>query len=119
MQVTKKNLTDTNIQLTLSADPALLHSVKEQTLRAFAASMKLPGFREGKAPLAMVEKHADPARLQAEFAEHAINELYTAALQQEKLRPVAPPKITISKFVPFDTLEIQAEVEVVGEVKLP
>jgi trigger factor len=119
MQVTKKNLSDTKIQLKLAADVELLEMVKQQTLQAFAKSMKLPGFREGKAPLAMVEKHAEPARLQTEFIEQAVNRLYVAALEQERLRPVDRPQIKIVKFVPFDTLEIEAEVEVVGAVTLP
>jgi trigger factor len=119
MHVTKKNLSDTKVQLKLVADEALLRDVKQQTLRTFAKSVKVQGFRPGKAPLEMVEKHADSARLQAEFAEEAINRLYVAALDQENLRPVDRPNITITKFVPFDTLEITAEVEIVGEVTLP
>jgi len=119
MQITKKKLSDTKVQLILAADDKLLAEVKQHVLQDFARSVKVQGFREGKAPLNMVEKHADPARLQSEFIEHAINQLYVAALEQEKLRPVQQPEVKITKFVPFDTLEIEAEVEVVGEVKLP
>jgi trigger factor len=119
MQVTKKNLNDTKVQLTLAADADVLHAVKQETLKVFARTIKVAGFREGKAPLAMVEKHADSARLQSEFLERAINRVYIAALEQEKLRPVDQPQIKITKFVPFDTLELEAEVEIVGDVKLP
>ncbi|HJQ08446.1 MAG TPA: trigger factor [Candidatus Saccharimonadales bacterium] len=119
MQVTKKNLSDTKVQLTLKADTAQLNDVKQRTLQLFAQSMKIQGFREGKAPLGMVEKQADPQRLQAEFLETAVNHLYVAALEQEKLRPVTQPQVKITKFVPFDTLEVETEVEVVGEVTLP
>jgi trigger factor len=119
MQVTKKNLSDTKVQLTLTADAAMLESVKKHVLQDFAARVKIQGFREGKAPLNIVEKHADPAQLQSEFIEHAINRLYAAALDQEKLRPVAQPEVKITKFVPYDTLEVEADVEVVGDVKLP
>lgn len=119
MQVTKKNLNDTTVQLQLAADATLLQKVKQETLQSFANSLKLPGFREGKAPLALVEKQVDQSRLQTEFLEHAINHLYADALDQEKLRPVTQPQIKITKFVPFDALEVEAEVEVVGEVTLP
>lgn len=119
MQVTKKNLSDTKVQLTLGADADMLHDIKQKTLQSFAASMKIAGFREGKAPLNIVEKHADPARLQSEFLEQAINHLYTEAINDQRLRPVDQPNIKITKFVPFDTLEAEAEVEVVGDVQLP
>ncbi|HSW99144.1 MAG TPA: trigger factor [Candidatus Saccharimonadales bacterium] len=118
MQITKKNLSDTKVQLSLVADQALLDEVKQRVLQQFAGSVKIQGFREGKAPLTMVEKHADPARLQSEFIEQAINRLYVAALDEEKLRPVDQPEVKITKFVPFDTLEIEATVEIVGKVKL-
>ena len=118
MQITKKNLSDTKVHLTLVADTALLDEVKQRVLREFAGSVKIQGFREGKAPLNMVEKHADPARLQSEFVEHAINRLYVQALEEEKLRPVEQPEVKIGKFVPFDTLEIEVTVEIVGKVKL-
>jgi trigger factor len=118
MQITKKKLSDTKVQLKLIADADLLQKTKEHVLSEFARTTKIQGFREGKAPLAMVEKNVDQARLQSEFVEHAINDLYVAALDKEKLRPVAQPEVKISKFVPFDTLEIEAEVEVVGDIKL-
>jgi trigger factor len=118
MQITTKNLSDTKVQLTIAAEKALLEEVKQHALQHFARSMKLPGFREGKAPMAMVEKHADPTRLQSEFLEQAVNRAYGHALEQEKLQPVAQPEIKLTKFVPFDTLEFEATVEIVGEVKL-
>src|SRR4051812_14338228 len=114
MQVTKKNLSDTKVRLTLTADQQLLDSVKQRVLRELARGLKIQGFRPGKAPLNMVEKYADPARLQSEFLDHAMNELYGAALEQEALRPVDQPQVKITKFVPFSTLELEAEVEVVG-----
>ena len=119
MQVTKKNLTDTKVQLTLVADAEQLTKIKQRVLRSLASTMKLSGFREGKAPLSLIEKQADPARLQSEFLEQALNHVYAEALRAEKLRPVEESKVKITKFVPFDTLEAEAEVEVVGAVTLP
>jgi trigger factor len=119
MQVTKKKLNDTKVQLTLIADEQLLNDVKQQVLRELARSFKIQGFREGKAPLNIVEKNVDPTRLQSEFLDHAMNRLYGYALEQENLRPVDQPEVKITKFVPFDALELEAEVEVVGEIKLP
>lgn len=118
MHVTKKNLSDTKVKLTLVADSALLEAEKNKVLTEFAQNVKIQGFRGGKAPLHLVEKNVDPARLQSEFLERAVNRLYLAALDHEKLRPVSPPEVKITKFVPFETLEVEAETEVVGEVKL-
>jgi trigger factor len=119
MQVTKKNLSDTKVQLVLTADADQLKQIKQETLEHLAHDMNLSGFRKGKAPMALVEKNANPATLQTEFLDRAMNLLYVNALQQHNLRPVSQPEVKINKFVPFDDLEIEAEVEVVGEVTLP
>ncbi|HSX29290.1 MAG TPA: trigger factor [Candidatus Saccharimonadales bacterium] len=119
MQVTKKNLSDTKVQLTLVADADQLQAAKEQSLREFAKTIKVQGFREGKAPINMVEKHVAPSQLQADFLDRVMNIMYAQALAEDTLRPVDQPQVKITKFVPFETLEMEAEVEVVGAIKLP
>ena len=119
MQVTKKNLSDTNVQLTVIADAEQLQAAKKATLDHLAADVKLPGFRQGKAPATMVEKHADPTALQTEFLDRAMNLVYGTVIDQENLRPVSQPKVDIKKFVPFDTLELTFEVEIIGKIVLP
>lgn len=118
MQVTQKNLSDTKVQLTLVADKDLLQDAKREALEHMAESVRLQGFRKGKAPLNMIEKSVDPSALQTEFLDIAMNRLYAAALDEKNLRPVAQPKVTVKKFVPFETLELEAEVEVVGKIEL-
>src|SRR5215510_2512890 len=102
MQVTKKNLSDTKVQLQLVADQALLKACKQAVLQDLGRGLNIQGFRQGKAPLNLVEKHLDPIRLQSEFLYRVLNRLYALALEQEKLRPVDQPSVTITKFVPFD-----------------
>ena len=119
MQAVKKNLSDTKVHLTLTAPAGLLKDVKQQTLEHLAHDVKLQGFRAGKAPLSLVEKNVSQQSLQTEFLDNAMNRLYVEALDEHRLRPVAQPEVKITKFVPFDALEIEAEVEVVGDVRLP
>jgi trigger factor len=119
MQVTKKNLSDTKVQLTLQADAEQLTNVKNEALEHLSKEVKVAGFRQGKVPKAMIEKNVNPAALQTEFLDHAMNLLYVTALQQENLRPVSQPEVKVQKFVPYESLEIEVVVEVVGEVKLP
>lgn len=119
MQVTKKNLSDTKVELIVAADQSQLLTIKNEVLNGMAGEVRIPGFRQGKAPLALIEKSIAPARLQNEFLERAINAVYGVILDQEKIRPVAQPQVKITKFVPYDTLELEFEVEAVGQVTLP
>ncbi len=118
MQVKRKNISDTKVLLSISASEAYLTPIKQKTLEKLRGEVKLPGFREGKAPLNLVEKNINPQQLQSEFVEEAINQLYGEALESEKIRPVDRPQVGLKKFVPFTSLEFDAEVEVLGTVKL-
>jgi len=118
MQVTRTNISDTKIKLAIKADAAELKHYKNHILEKLAPEVKIQGFREGKAPLNVIEKNLDPQKLQAEFVEDAVNHLYGDAVRDEKLRPVDNPSVSLKKFVPFSTLEFEAEVEVLGKVKL-
>lgn len=119
MKVTTKSPSVTQAVMTVVAEMSELQTIKNHVLKHLAPKAKLPGFREGKAPLAMVEKSLDPATLQSEFLEHAINDLYPEAVRQAGIRPVDQPEVNLKKFVPFTTLEFEATVAVVSEIKLP
>ncbi len=118
MQVKKTNSSETTVTLTITATADDLTPLKERTVKRLGKNVRVPGFREGKAPLVVIEKHLSPEVLEAEFLDEAAGQLYVQALEQERLRPVDQPKVTLQKFVPFDQLEFAAEVEVVGDIEL-
>jgi len=120
MQVQLKRETDTKVQLHIVADPAMLTKAKESVLRRLSKDqVNLAGFRKGKAPLSLVEKQIEPGMLQSEVIEEAVSQMYFEAVREKKLRPVDRPDVSVKKFVPFTTLEVEATVEAVGDVKLP
>lgn len=120
MHITTTHPTPTSTKLVIEADRADIDASKKVVLlRLSKNNVKLQGFRAGKAPLSLVEKQIDPSQLQSEFLDEIINRLYGNALDQEKVRPVAQPEVSITKFVPFTTLEFEATVEAVGDIKLP
>lgn len=119
MRVKLTSLSGTKFKLLITADQSFMDNAKTVVLRHMAAKhVKLPGFRAGKAPLNLVEKHADQTLLQQEFLDEAVNRLYLQAIKAENLRPIANPKINLKKFVPFTEFEFEAEVEAIGNIKL-
>lgn len=120
MHIKRTDISDTKVTLSVEADEKFLAQVKQVVLQHMATNhVKVPGFRAGKVPLALVEKNADPAALQSEFAEEAINRLYPQVIKAENVRPVAQPEITLKKFVPFTTLDVDITIEVIGSISLP
>lgn len=118
MRISKKVDSPTKLTLTITADVDDLKPVHAHTLRHFTKSVKVPGFRAGHAPAAMVEKHVNQQVFLDEFMEHALNDLYGKTIDAEKLRTAGPPNVNLKKFVPYTELEFEAEVEIIGEVKI-
>lgn len=119
MKLTRTDKTPTQVSLLIAADGDDLTPIKNHVLGHFATKVKVPGFREGTAPAALVEKHVDARALADEFIEHALNQLYGQAIDREKLRPAAKPEVHIKKFVPFTDLEFEAHLDIIGPIKLP
>jgi trigger factor len=105
--------------LTVTGDATDHEPIHRHVLRHFKNTVRVPGFRDGKAPLEMVEKHANQQRVLDEFMEHALNELYRRAVDDEQVRPISTPNVQLKKFVPYTELEFEAETEILGLVKLP
>lgn len=119
MKLKVERTKETQADITISAEVEEMEKIKHRVLKKLAPRVKLAGFRNGKAPIEMIEKNVDQQLFQSEFIDDAINTLYIAALKEERLRPVGQPKVEIKKFVPFTELEVFYELPVVGEVKLP
>jgi trigger factor len=117
-KITRTNTSDTEIKLDIIIDEATLEQAREHAIATLSKSVKITGFRAGKAPASLVEKSIDQNALADEFLNEAINHAYPEVVASEKLNPVARPIITVTKFVPFSTVEFSAIVTVIGNVKL-
>lgn len=118
MKITRTDNTPTNVKLEIEAESADLEPIKKHVLTHFAASVKVPGFRQGKAPMNLVEKNVNQQAFLDEFLDHALNELYKRAVENEKLRPVGSPDVQIKKFVPYTLFSFEADMQVLGPIKL-
>lgn len=118
MSIKREQINPTKVKLTISGEQTMLESIKQEAVERLGKQVKVQGFRAGKAPTHLVEKQIDQSQLQTEVLEQAVNRLYVDAVQQENIRPASQPEISITKFVPYSTLEFTAEVESVGEVKV-
>ncbi len=118
MQVKISHPTTTEAVVTVIATEAELQAIKVHVIGHYQGRVKVPGFRSGNVPPAILEKHVDPDTLQTDFLEEGIQQLFSQAVDAHKLRPVGQPEINITKFVPYTTLEFEAKMPVISEVKL-
>lgn len=81
--------------------------------------LNIPGFRRGKAPRAMVEKHVGVERIKQEAMDRLFPHLFADAISEHQLDIVAPPQIENLKFDLNEGINVNAVVELRPEAKLP
>lgn len=118
METTIKHLSDTNVELTITVGSKELATAEQVALTKLTKTVKVPGFRAGKVPSGVAAKHVDPQALQEQTLEDAVSRAVAEAFLSNKLQALDRPAVEIKKYVPSETLEFTAEVEVIPKVTL-
>lgn len=119
MKTSFKNTSDTEVMLTVTLGVEELAIAEQVAAEKLARDVKVPGFRKGKAPLATAIKHVDPSVLQEQTINNAISKSISEAfLERQDIRALDRPMVEVKKFVPNESLEYIATVEILPTVKL-
>ncbi|HLV24934.1 MAG TPA: trigger factor [Gemmatimonadales bacterium] len=104
-------------RLQVSVPSEDVRAAEDKAARKYASQARLPGFRPGKAPAAMVRKRFAPA-IRQEALERLVQDAWTQAMEQEKLDPVSQPHIHDLKFDDGDALSFELHLEVRPVIEL-
>lgn len=118
MKHTRKQLSDTLVELAVDLDSKDLSSVRQMTIAKLATQVKVPGFRAGKVPPSVAEKHLDKMAIESQLIEDAVNKFVIDAINHEKLQPLDRPKVEIGEFEPGEKLHFSATLEILPDVTL-
>jgi trigger factor len=103
------------MQISVPADTVA--SYEEKAARKYATQARIPGFRPGKAPAAMVRKRY-AAEVRQEAIELAMNDAFREAVEREGLKLAAQPHVHDLKAEPGQPLEFELHCEVRPELTL-
>ncbi len=105
----------TSLAVTVPAENVA--AAEERATRTYQQRARLPGFRKGKAPTAIIRKQfADDIRQEA--LQELVQESWRAALAQEQLKPIADPHIHNLKWEAGAPVTFEFHVEVKPDLKL-
>lgn len=96
-----------------------MEAYKKEVLAEARRDITLPGFRKGQAPEEMIRQHIGEMHLLEDAADRAIRELIPEIFENEKLRTLGVPHVTITKLAPGNPLGFQIKVGILSEIKLP
>lgn len=88
VKVSTERLPESQIALQIEVDDERLERAMDSAYRRLAGRVKIPGFRPGKAPRAIVERHVGEDTIRQEAIDRLMPELYKEALAQESIEPI-------------------------------
>jgi trigger factor len=103
--------------LEVSIPPENVRAAEERATKVYQQRARLPGFRQGKVPAAVVrKKFADDIR--QETLRELVQESWRVAQKQEELKPIADPHIHNLKWEEGAPVTFEFHVELKPEIKL-
>ena len=118
MKITRKDLSETKVELTIVLDAKELQQAEEVALVHLGEKAKIAGFRPGKAPIAAIKKQVNPEELASHTLNDALNSSVPQAFISEDIQALGRPEVEVKKYVPGQELEYTAEVEILPAIKL-
>jgi trigger factor len=115
---TTLNLHATSAEITVTLNKEDLESARLKALARLAGEMKIAGFRKGKAPANVVEKHVDANELASQTLDVAVRVALPKAFKSTKVQPISVPQVDVHKYVPGEMVEFIVKSDIMPEVKL-
>lgn len=100
MNVTIERLPESQILLQIEIEPERLQGAMDKAYRRLAPRARVPGFRPGKAPRAMVERYLGRETLLHDALDRLIPEAYDEAIAQTGIEPVGQPELDLAGLEP-------------------
>lgn len=110
MKASVKKLKECKVRMTVDVETPVVEERFQQVLRDLQRNATLPGFRQGKAPLELVEKQF-AAEAHEEVLKSLVPEVYHRAVISQKVSPVSLPSISDIKMTRGSHLSFVAEFE--------
>ncbi len=104
-------------RLQISVSASHVAEAKERAAKRVAQTVRLPGFRVGKAPAAVVRKKF-AQEIEAEAVDQLMREAYTHVIESEKLEPITQPHAHDVKIDDTEGLTFELHCEVKPEIAL-
>jgi trigger factor len=94
-----------------------VRDAEDQAARRYASSVRLPGFRPGKAPAAMIKKRFKDA-IRQQVLETLVQDAFKEVMEREKFEVASQPHVHELKFEDGQPLTFELHLEVRPQVEL-
>jgi len=95
MKVTREKEEERQVFLRIELEKSEVDKALEQAYRRLVKQVNIPGFRQGKAPREVLERHVGKDGLLEDALNILLPEVYEQALKEEKIEAIANPQIEV------------------------
>lgn len=117
MNIDIQNVTDTRKTLTVSFEASEIDAEESTLLKQFSTQVKIPGFRPGKAPAAMVRKRYKK-ELAGELRQRVLSKAYESGTKESKLNLINVVDLADVEIVAGSPAECKFTVDVRPEFEI-
>jgi trigger factor len=100
VKVTREKTENSQVFLTIEMEPAEVEESLEKSYYRLVSKAKIPGFRKGKAPRAILERYIGKESLLEDALNHLLPEAYEKAIKEQEIEAIAQPQIEIAQTDP-------------------
>ena len=101
MKVTNEKTENRQAFLTIEMEPAEVEGSLEKAYRRLVQKTRVPGFRKGKAPRVVLERHIGKESLFEDALNDLIPEAYEKAIKEQEIEAIARPQFEIAQTEPL------------------
>ena len=106
------------MEIKVALDKSELEKAKKQAIDRLSKEVKIPGFRKGKDPANMAEKHLNPNDVAQVALDIAVRTAVPEAFISNKQNPLVVPEVSVTKYVPDESAEFTATADILPDVKI-
>ena len=119
MKSAVETLDPTRVRLTVEVPFAELKPNLDAAYEKIAGQVNVPGFRKGKVPARVIDQRFGRGPVLEEAINSALPELYSKAVQENKIEAIGRPEVEVTEFADGGELKFTAEVDVRPEFDVP
>ena len=118
MQITATPAPKSTVVLEIELPAERLDRAVDEAVRHLSRRTRVPGFRPGKAPRPLLERHLGPGAILDDAVDHLVQDAYREALVEQSLLPLTNADVEVVQAEEGKPLVFKATVQVRPEVKL-
>ncbi|MEL7645075.1 MAG: trigger factor [Anaerolineaceae bacterium] len=115
MKLQKEFTDDQQVKITAEFEPELLEQYMHKAARKISQRTRIPGFRPGKAPYAMVLSNVGEASIKEEALELLLDKVYPEVVEEAQIKPYGPGNLdeiqSENPLIFLFTIPLEPEVE--------